>query len=53
MVGEIKMNVKAVIAIIDAYNVEYNLLKEVMTKSVYEKIKEVREEESKKTAEAL
>ena len=42
MVGEIKKNVKAVIAIINAYNAEYNLLKEVITKSISEKISEVR-----------
>ena len=50
MVGEIKKNVKAVIAIINAYNAEYNLLKEVLTKSFSEKIKEVREEERQKAA---
>ena len=42
MVGEIKKNVKAVIAIVNAYNAEYNLLKEVITKSISEKISEVR-----------
>ena len=44
------MNVKAVIAIIDEFNAEYNLLKEVMTKSISEKINEVREEERQKAA---
>ena len=34
MVEEIKKNIKAVIAIINAYNIEYNLLKEVITKSI-------------------
>ena len=42
MVGEIKMNVKAAIAIIDAYNAAFNLLKEVLAKSISEKISEVR-----------
>ena len=42
MVGEIKKNVKAVIAIANEYNAQYNLLKEVITKSISEKISEVR-----------
>ena len=53
MVGEIKMNVKAVIAIIDAHNAAYNLLKEVLSKSISEKINEVRKEEQKKAEEAI
>ena len=45
MVGEIEKNVKSVTALIDQYNAEFDLLKELMTKSVAEKIREVREEE--------
>ena len=48
MVGEIKKNIKSVRVLVDAYNAEYDLLKEVMTKSVAQKIQEVREEEKKK-----
>ena len=36
------MNVKSAIAIIDAYNAAFNLLKEVLAKSISEKISEVR-----------
>ena len=43
MVGEIKKNIKSVRVLVDAYNTEYDLLKEVMTKSLAQKIQEVRE----------
>ena len=53
MVGEIKKNIKSVRVLVDAYNAEYDLLKEVITKSVAQKIREVREEEQKKAEEAI
>ena len=53
MVGEIEKTIKTVKALIDKYNAEFDLLKEVMTKSVSEKINEVREEEKKKAEDAL
>ena len=53
MVGEIKKNIKSVRVLVDAYNAEYDLLKEVMTKSIAQKIKEVREEEKKKAEAAI
>ena len=40
-------------ALIDQYNTEYDLLKEVITKSLAVKIDEVREDERKKAEEAL
>ena len=53
MVAEIEKTVKSVKVILDRYNAEFDLLKEVMAKSVSEKINEVREEESKKAEDAL
>ena len=53
MVGQIKRNVESVKVLIDQYNAEYDLLKEVITKSLAVKIDEVREDERKKAEEAL
>ena len=53
MVAEIEKTVKSVKVLINKYNQEFDLLKEVMTKSVAEKINEVREEERKKAQDAL
>ena len=53
MVAEIEETVKSVQVILDRYNAEFDLLKEVMAKSVSEKINEVREEASKKAEDAL
>ena len=53
MFGEIKKNAEAVREMINQYNAEFDLLKEVITKSLAVKIKEVREEERKKAEEAL
>ena len=53
MVREIEKNIKAVRVLVDAYTAEYDLLKEVITKSVAQKIHEVREEEKKKAEEAI
>jgi translation initiation factor 2 gamma subunit (eIF-2gamma) len=50
MVGDIKKNVEAVRLLINEFNEEYDLLKEVLTKSISEKIREVREEERMKAA---
>lgn len=50
MVVEIKKNVEEVRVFVDKYNAEFALLKEVLSKSLTEKIKEVREEEKKKAA---
>ena len=48
MVVEIKKNVEDVRFFVEKYNAEFALLKEVLSKSLTEKIKEVREEEKKK-----
>jgi hypothetical protein len=48
--GDIKKNVEAVRLLINEFNEEYDLLKEVLSKSISEKIKEVREEERMKAA---
>ena len=53
MIGEIEKIVKSVRVLIDKYNVEFDLIKEVMTKSVPEKIREVREEERKQAEDAI
>ena len=53
MVAEIEETVKSIQVILDRYNAEFDLLKEVMAKSVSEKINEVREEESQKAEDAL
>jgi hypothetical protein len=50
MISDIKKNVEAVRLLINEFNEEYDLLKEVLTKSISEKIKEVREEERMKAA---
>lgn len=50
MVGEIKRNVEAIRALIETYNVQYDQLKEVLTKGISQKIHEVREEERQKAA---
>ena len=50
MVGDLKKNVEAVRLLINEFNEEYDLLKEVLTKSISEKIREVREEERMKAA---
>ena len=50
IVGDIKKNVEAVRLLINEFNEEYDLLKEVLSKSISEKIKEVREEERMKAA---
>ena len=53
MFGQIKRNIESVRVLIDQYNAEYDLLKEVITKSLAVKIDEVREDERKKSEEAL
>ena len=53
MVAEIKQNVKEVRILVEQFNTEFDLLKEVMTKSLSEKIHEVREDERQKAEEAL
>jgi hypothetical protein len=53
MVAEIQKHVKSVKIVIDTFNIEFKLIEEVMTKSVAEKVKEVRAEEQKKAEEAL
>ena len=50
MVGEIKKNVEEVTVFVNKYNTEFALLKEVLSKSLTEKIQEVRDEERKKAA---
>ena len=50
MVAEIKQNVLEVKVLVDKYNTELDLLKEVMSKSLTEKIHEVREDERKQAA---
>ena len=53
MLGQIKMNFASVKILIDQYNAEYNLLKEVITKSLAVKMDEVREDERQKANEEL
>ena len=53
MLGQIKMNFTSVKILIDQYNAEYNLLKEVITKSLAVKMDEVREDERQKANEEL
>ena len=53
MVREIERNVKSVRVLVDQYNAEYNLLKEVITKSLAVKMDEVREDERQKANEEL
>jgi flagellar capping protein FliD len=50
MVAEIKKNVEEITVLVEKYNTEFALLKEVLSKSLTEKIKEVRDEERKKAA---
>ncbi len=50
MFGDLKKNVEAVRLLMNEFNEEYDLLKEVLTKSISEKIREVREEERMKAA---
>jgi flagellar capping protein FliD len=50
MVAEIKKNVGEITVLVEKYNTEFALLKEVLSKSLTEKIKEVRDEERKKAA---
>ena len=42
MVGQIKRNVESIKVLIDQYNAEFDILKEVITKSLAVKIDEVR-----------
>jgi len=53
LVTEIKRNYKSIRFLIDQYNAEFNLLKEVVTKSLSVKIEEVREDERKKSEAAI
>jgi hypothetical protein len=48
MVAEIQKHVKSVKVMIDTFNNEFKLIEEVMTKSVAQKINEVRAEEQNK-----
>ncbi len=53
MVAEIKRNFESARVLVDQYNTEFDLLKEVVTKSFSVKIEEVREDERKISQAAL
>jgi hypothetical protein len=53
MAAEIQQNVKEVKVIVEKYNIEFDLLMEVLSKSLTEKINEVRKEEQSKAQEAI
>jgi DNA mismatch repair ATPase MutS len=53
LVAEIQQNVKDVKVIVEKYNIEFDLLMEVLSKSLTEKINEVRQEERQKAQDAI
>jgi signal transduction histidine kinase len=53
MGAEIQQNVKEVKVIVEKYNIEFDLLMEVLSKSLTEKINEVRQEERRKAQDAI
>ena len=53
MAAEIQQNVKEVKVIVEKYNTEFDLLMEVLSKSLTEKINEIRKEEQQKAQDAI